>query len=52
MQGRILSGTYPLTDLHKWLEFYRRQRDLHPRAGNSYDADIEALEKPAREINV
>lgn len=42
--GRYWSGTYPIEELPRWLAFYRRQREQHPKAGNTYDATIAALE--------
>ncbi len=38
------SGTFPISDLLKWLDFYRRQRDRYPNHAESYDDDVKALE--------
>jgi hypothetical protein len=38
------SGTFPISDLPKWLDFYRRQRELFPAHATAYDADVKALE--------
>lgn len=38
------SNEYPIGELDGWITFYRRARDEHPKALNSYDATIEALE--------
>lgn len=46
------SDTYPVADLPRWLDFYRRQRRDFPRASTSYDADIEALEALARDLGI
>ncbi|HEY0213781.1 MAG TPA: hypothetical protein VGC40_09385 [Paenirhodobacter sp.] len=35
---------YPLTELDGWIAFYRRLRDEQPKALNSYDETIRALE--------
>lgn len=50
LTGKHWSGTYPLDDLPKWLAFYRRLRENHPKSGTSYDATIEALEGLEREL--
>lgn len=39
------SGTFPISDLPKWLAFYRRQRELFPAHAASYDDDVMALEE-------
>jgi len=44
MTGKYWSGTYPLTDLPKWLLFYQRLREDFPKAGNSYDSCINELQ--------
>ena len=44
------SGTFPISDLGKWLEFYRRQRELFPSRTASYDGDVRALEALAAEL--
>ncbi|WP_283177880.1 hypothetical protein [Gemmobacter sp. 24YEA27] len=44
--------TYPISDLPKWLTFYRRMREEHPKSGTSYDATIAALENLAAELGV
>ncbi|WP_336459996.1 hypothetical protein [Frigidibacter sp. MR17.24] len=44
LTGKIWSNTYPLDQLDAWLLFYRRQRDDHPKALDSYDAAITGLE--------
>lgn len=44
------SSTFPISDLGKWLEFYRRQRERHPDHAASYYSDVEALEALARQI--
>ncbi|RMC38034.1 hypothetical protein C9E81_01615 [Paracoccus alkanivorans] len=48
--GKYWSGTYPIEQLDEQLAFYRGMRDKFPKAGNSYDAPIEALERLAKEI--
>lgn len=44
------SGTFPISDLPKWLDFYRRQRDRYPNHAASYSSDVEALEALTRQI--
>lgn len=38
------SSTYPLADLDRWLEFYRRQPVDFPKSGQAYAESIAALE--------
>ena len=51
LQGKFWSGTYPLEDLPKWLAFYRRMRDTHPKAKGAYDGTIKALEALSKEVS-
>ena len=44
MTGKYWSGTYPLSDLPKWLSFYQRLRSDFPNLGGSYDRCIQELE--------
>ena len=44
------ANSYPLTDLPKWIAFYRRQAKLHP-GQSSYADDIEALEGLKRQVD-
>lgn len=44
MTGRYWSGTYPIIELPKWLNFYQRLRADFPKAGQSYDKCISELE--------
>lgn len=46
------TNTYPISELPKWLEFYRTQRELFPRHASYYDDDVEALEHLAAELRV
>lgn len=50
MKGRAWFNTYPITDLPKWLTFYRRMQAEHPKAKDSYDADVAALEALAQQL--
>jgi len=43
------SATFPLSDLPKWLAFYRRQQELFPAHAHHYDEDVRALEALAAE---
>jgi hypothetical protein len=45
LTGKVWANTYPLEDMPKWLEFYRRQRENFPKADGAYDAIIGALEE-------
>ncbi|TQS71665.1 hypothetical protein ERN12_11660 [Rhodobacteraceae bacterium] len=40
----VWSNIYPLTELQDWAIFYRRCREEHPKALNSYDDTITAIE--------
>ncbi|MGN6304805.1 MAG: hypothetical protein ACTHNH_08320 [Mesorhizobium sp.] len=44
------SGTFPISELPKWLDFYRRQRDRYPEHAASYTSDVEALEELAAQL--
>ncbi|KGJ11598.1 hypothetical protein EQ718_02365 [Paracoccus versutus] len=50
LTGKIWSATYPLEELPKWLAFYRGRKARFPKAGNSYDATIAALEQLERQL--
>lgn len=50
LTGEIWSATYPLDELPKWLAFYRGRKARFPKAGNSYDATIAALEELERRL--
>ncbi|MDP0925651.1 hypothetical protein Q0601_00550 [Paracoccus onubensis] len=52
LTGRYWSGIFPVEELPKQLAFYRGQRAKFPKAKGTYDATIEALEKPANEIGL
>lgn len=52
LTGEIWSATYPLDELPKWLRWYRSRKARFPKAGNSYDATIAALEGLAAELGV
>ncbi|MGN6142285.1 MAG: hypothetical protein ACTHOP_01710 [Mesorhizobium sp.] len=46
----VWSGTFPISDLPKWLDFYRRQRDRYPNHAASYTSDVEALKALTRQL--
>jgi len=46
------SGTFPICDLPKWLDFYRRQRERHPDHAASYNTDVDALEALTRQMKI
>ncbi|MCV2448443.1 hypothetical protein [Paracoccus sp. DMF] len=52
LTGNMWSATYPLDELPKWLAFYRRQKARFPKAGDSYDGTIAALEALAKDLGV
>lgn len=37
------TGTFPISDLPRWLVFYRGQQERYPARAASYEADVEAL---------
>ncbi|UCI05167.1 hypothetical protein [Mesorhizobium sp. B1-1-8] len=41
-------GTFPISDLPSWLDFYRQQRERYP--GQFYDSDVQVLEALAAEL--
>lgn len=45
LTGKVWANTYPLEDMPKWLEFYRRQRENFPKADGAYDDIIGVLEE-------
>jgi len=46
------SGRFPISDLPKWLDFYRRQRERYPNHAASYTSDVEALEALTRQMKI
>ncbi|RWC26659.1 MAG: hypothetical protein EOS27_24460 [Mesorhizobium sp.] len=44
-------GTFPISELPKWLEFYRQQRVRYPAHASSYDSDVKALEALAADLD-
>jgi hypothetical protein len=44
LTGKVWANTYPLEDMPKWLEFYRRQSENFPKADGAYDDIIATLE--------
>jgi len=50
MTGKYWSGTYPLSELPKWLSFYQRLREDFPKSGRSYDMCIEKLDSLSKEL--
>lgn len=50
MTGKYWSGTYPLAEFPKWLNFYQRLRDDFPKSGTAYDECIEELERLAERL--
>ena len=52
LTGEIWSATYPLDELPKWLRWYRSRKARFPKAGNSYDPTIAALEALAKGLGV
>ena len=52
LEGKAWSNAYPLEELPKWLAFYRHQKERFPKSGNTYDADIAALQKLADKLGI
>lgn len=50
MTGRYWSGTYPISELPKWLSFYQRLRADFPKSGTAYDKCIEELEQLTQQL--
>ncbi len=50
LRGPVWHNEYPISDLEKWLSFYRRMKVEHPKSTSNYDAPISALEKLKYEI--
>lgn len=49
MSGGDWSGTYPVSDLPKWLRFYRRQMERFPDHAGVYAESVRALERLAED---
>lgn len=45
LTGKVWANTYPLEDMPKWLEFYRRQSENFPKSDGAYDDIIGVLEQ-------
>jgi hypothetical protein len=45
------TNTYPVSDVQKWIDFYRRQQERFPAYAAIYDEDVRALEKLAESIS-
>lgn len=50
LTGKVWANTYPLEDMPKWLEFYRRQRENFPKADGAYDDIIGVLEQGVKSL--
>ncbi len=46
----IWRGTFPITELPKWVNFYRGQMERYESHAANYAPDVEALEALARQI--
>lgn len=44
------TNTYPISDLPKWLAFYRKQQDLFPRYASFYQDSVDGLERLSAEL--
>lgn len=44
------TSRYPVSDLPKWLAFYRRQQEIFPAQAEQYAKDFDALEKLAASL--
>lgn len=50
MANGAWTNTYPISELPKWLAFYRRQQEQFPRYAASYQGSVEGLEKLTAEL--
>ena len=50
LTGKVWQATYPLDELQKWLAFYRSRRARFPKAADSYEPTIAALEELERAL--
>ena len=50
MTGRYWSGTYPISELPKWLSFYQRLRSDFSKQKTAYDKCIEELEQLTQQL--
>jgi hypothetical protein len=46
----IWAGTFPISDIPKWLTFYRDQRERYPAHAANYDDDVRALQELAAQL--
>lgn len=44
------SGTFPVSDLQKWLDFYRSQQERFPERAAIYAEDVRALEGAVKAV--
>ncbi len=52
LKAQTWFDTYPISDLPKWLRFYRRMKSDFPKSGSNYDGAIAALERLAAELGI
>lgn len=45
------SGTFPITDMPRWLTFYRKQQELYPPHAETYEPDVKALAEALRGLS-
>lgn len=50
-QKAAWSGTFPLSDLPKWLAFYRQMQERYPVHARTYEPDVRALADAQRQLN-
>ncbi|MDS9468590.1 hypothetical protein RGQ15_13555 [Paracoccus sp. MBLB3053] len=51
LTGTYWSGTYPLDELPRWLDFYRRMQVTHPGVAHTYAPAVAALEKLSQTLD-
>jgi len=50
MTRRDWTGTFPVSDIPKWLDFYRGQQERFPEYATSYADDVRALEGAVKAV--
>ena len=51
MTKGVWTGTFPVSDIPKWLSFYKLQQERFPVHAASYADDIKALEEAAMKLS-
>lgn len=51
MTKGVWSGTFPVSDIPKWLAFYRRQQERFPAYAAVYASDVRVLASLAARVS-